>query len=337
MSGCMKKLMLVFAIAGLCSCSRQTATHIYTSFEDTDTLVAQVHSVPPVMLYPRGMFLEGSRLLVFNDKMDTCFQVFDSESFRYQYSFGVLGEGPDDFRMPTGQLAGQHDGKIFMTDMDKLKSISFVSGKPVISIHPLPVWRSYYNGLIMLSDSLYVCEAEYEDAKEYIFIHPDGTQELKVDYPESEERFGKVLTRNQAYGRIAAARPSGERFASFYTSDRRFRIIDRSGNILHDVLLEIAPRDHQIPVEPNERRIHTLSVYATQDYIYTLNLDMKPEEIYSQKGLPSIQVFSWDGKPLAQWYLDRFISSFVVDENKRTIYGVFAENEGEIYTFSWED
>lgn len=333
----MKKLILFFCIVGLCSCSRQTATHVYTSFKTTDTLVAQVHSIPPVMLYPRGLFLDGSRLVVFNDKMDTCFQVFDRNDFRYLYSFGVLGEGPEDFQLPVGQFAGQHAGKTFVTDMDKLKSISFESGKPVISVHPLPVQRSYYNGLMMLADSLYVCEADHEDSKEYIFIHPDGSQEQKVDYPETEERFGSVLARNQAYERLTAARPSGECFASFYVSDRRFRIIDRSGNILHDILLDIAPRDPQIPVASDERRIHTLSVYATQDHIYTLNLDMKPEEIYNRKCLPSIQVFSWEGTPLAQWFLDRLVSSFVVDEDRRIIYGVFAENEAEIYTFGWGD
>ena len=64
---------------------------------------------------------------------------------------------------------------------------------------------------------------------------------------------------------------------------------------------------------------------------------MKPEEIYSRKSLPSIQVFSWEGKPLAQWFLDRFVSSFVVDDDRQTIYGVFAENEAEIYTFGWGD
>ncbi len=109
----MKKLILFFCVVGLCSCSRQTATHVYTSFETTDTLVAQVHSIPPVMLYPRGG-LDGPRLVVFNDKMDTCFQVFDRNDFRYLYSFGVLGEGPDDFQLPAGQFAGQHAGKTFV-------------------------------------------------------------------------------------------------------------------------------------------------------------------------------------------------------------------------------
>ena len=78
----MKKLILFFCVVGLCSCSRQTATHVYTSFETTDTLVAQVHSIPPVMLYPREVFLDGPRLVVLNVQMDNCFQVLDRNDLR---------------------------------------------------------------------------------------------------------------------------------------------------------------------------------------------------------------------------------------------------------------
>lgn len=332
----MKNLFFFICLIIVCSCTKQSENQTYTSFKETDTLVTETHSIPPIMLYPTGMFLKDSYLVVFNDKMDTCFQVFDRKNLQYLYSFGVLGGGPEDFKMPMGQIVAQNEKSTFIQDMDALKAISFVKGKPVISVHTLPVQQGVYNGLKMLADSSYVCEAGFEENKEYLFMHADGTSEYKIDYPETEERFGSILARNQAYGRIGTVHPSGERFASFYSYDRRFRIIDKSGKILHDVTLDIAPKEKQIPVEEQDRRIHTLSAYATENHIYTLNLDMKPEEIYAQKGLPSIQVFSWEGEPLAQWYLDRFISSFAVDEDSHTIYGVFAENEKEIYTFNWK-
>lgn len=60
---------------------------------------------------------------------------------------------------------------------------------------------------------------------------------------------------------------------------------------------------------------------------------MTPEEIRERKACPSVQKFSWEGKPLKRLYLDRMISSFAIDEKEQTIYGVFAENEDEIYTF----
>lgn len=324
---------LLMAVGMLCSCSRQETTEVYTSFDVTDTLVADVHRIPPVMLYPRSMFLTDSCLVVFNDKMDTCFQVFDKAGLRYLYSFGVRGEGPSDFRMPSNQLVGERSGRTYVLDVNEVKGISLANGKAVVTACKLPVQRSYYNGLLMLADSAYVCETDFEEEKEYLFIRPDGTAEQQVDYPETPDRFGSVLARNQAYGRIAAAHPSGERFASFYTSDRRFRIIDKAGRLLRDVRLDIAPKDDRILVEPDKRRIYPLAVCATERYIYTLNLDMTPEEIRERKACPSVQKFSWEGKPLKRLYLDRMISSFAIDEKEQTIYGVFAENEDEIYTF----
>lgn len=61
---------------------------------------------------------------------------------------------------------------------------------------------------------------------------------------------------------------------------------------------------------------------------------MTPQDIYARKQLPSLQLFSWGGKPLKQYKLDRYISTFTVDEDRQILYGVFAEDEGSIYTFN---
>lgn len=89
---------LLMAVGMLCSCSRQETTEVYTSFDVTDTLVADVHRIPPVMLYPRSMFLTDSCLVVFNDKMDTCFQVFDKAGT--QVSVQLRGTGRGAVRFP---------------------------------------------------------------------------------------------------------------------------------------------------------------------------------------------------------------------------------------------
>lgn len=329
----MKRLIYLLFVIGLCACSGQQGNKVYTAFQETDSLTASVHQIPPIMLNPKGLFLMDSFLVVFNDEMDTCFQVYDRENLNYRYSFGIHGSGPKDFNMPSGDAVAANSHEVVLVDGNRLTSISFAEGHPVVNRFKTLKQKPYYNGLLLLGDSTYVCDGDFEDDKEFLFILPNDSTRLMVDYPESIERFGSKLDRNQAYGHINAARPSGDRFASFYTSDRHFRIIDKDGNLLKDVRLEIPPFDPQIPLDPEQRRIHTLSAFATQDYIYTLNLDMTPEEIYAQKGTPSIQVFSWEGEPLRQYHLDRFISSFTVDEAKGLIYGAFANIENEIYTF----
>lgn len=333
----MKKLILLLLLTGgFYSCSTQTDKHtVYTSFKETDTLVTDIHSIPPIMLYPRAMYLTDSFLVVYNRNMDTCYQAFDKKTLAYRYSFGMHGQGPTDFEMPQERAVLNTPEKIVINDGNKLKTITFQQGGPSITTQDMPVEQPYFNGLFQLNDTMYVCDADYQDNEEFMFIHTDGTTEKKVTYPETTKRFkDQIEERNGAYQFIAAPHPSGEKFVSFYVHARRFQIIDKEGNILKDVRLEIPPYDKEIPLEQEQRRIYVMDVFATANHIYTLNLDMTSEEIAAQKELASIQVFSWDGEPLKQLYLDRFISAFTVDEQAQLIYGGFVEVEDAIYTFN---
>ncbi|WP_294471927.1 BF3164 family lipoprotein [uncultured Bacteroides sp.] len=323
-------IAVLFCIVG---CSQPNTSVHYNSFEEYDSLIAISHEIPPIMLYPRNIFLSNNNIVVFNEKMDTIFQVFDQNNFSYKYSFGIKGQGPNDFIMPSTQRAGTSRKGFAMLDVKTIKEISFLENVPVIQTNVISAPFEYFNGFIRLNDSLYCCDAGFEEEHEFMFIYPNGSFKQWGDYPEDIARLGTRLSRNQAYGKISVAKPDGKRFASFYYSQRRCRIYDDTGNLLHDILLDIPPFEELPNKESNERYIHTIAVSATEQYIYTLNLDMKADEIYAQNKYPNIQVFSWDGKPLKQYWLNVFISAFTIDEEQNMIYAIFAEDDSHIYTF----
>ena len=60
---------------------------------------------------------------------------------------------------------------------------------------------------------------------------------------------------------------------------------------------------------------------------------MTVNEIGNKVSNPSIQLFDWEGRPLKRYQLDRYISSFIVDEQNGIFYGVFVEDENSIYKF----
>ena len=134
---------------------------------------------------------------------------------------------------------------------------------------------------------------------------------------------------------MTVAKPDKSCFVSFYQHIRRFRIYGKDGELKRDVILDILPGQERPEVDDYLRFIHPISVYATDSYIYTLNLDMTTEEIENRKTTPNIQVFDWEGKPLTQYKLDCFINTFVVDEVANKIYGVFVEDEDHIYVFKF--
>lgn len=328
-----KAILLLFTILFL-SCNKSDYIQHYDKFEAVILLKAIKTEVPPILLYPRSVFLYNHNLVVFNEKTDTMFQVFHLPEMTYQYSFGIKGGGPNDFKLPAIKAVSYEKNGFTMIDITKLKHIHSDGTRFAVQEELFPYNFSYFNGLTKLTDSLYCCNGDFEEEKEFMFLYSNGKHKVWGDYPESTERLRSVLNRNQAYNKIIVAKPDGTKFAAFYQSVRRYRIFDVKGNLEQDVKLDITPGE----VVPNEdtgkRYIHTIATYATDQCIYTLNLDMTAEEIGKRKATPSIQVFTWEGKPVTQYLLDHFISAFTVDKDKKKIYGVFAEDENTIYTFN---
>lgn len=323
-------IAIFFCIVG---CNQPNTSIHYNSFEEYDSLNAVSQEIPPVMLYPKNIFLCNNNIVVFNEKMDTIFQVFNQDNFSYKYSFGIRGQGPNDFILPSTQGVEITQKDFAILDVKTIKKISFKEDMPVIQTNLISAPFEYFNGFIKLSDSLYCCDAGFEEKHEFMFVYPNGSFQKWGEYPEDIERLGSRLARNQAYNKISVAKPDGKRFASFYCSQRRCRIYDDSGKLLYDILLDIPPFEELPNKESNERYIHTIAVYATEQCIYTLNLDMKVDEINARKKYPTIQVFSWDGKPLKQYWLNVFISAFTIDEERNMIYAIFAEDDSHIYRF----
>jgi len=329
----MKNLLIIISVLVAGCANRQSTTVHYASFDESDSLTAISQEIPPIMLYPRNIFLHDGNIVVFNEKMDTLFQVFSKEDFSYKYSFGIRGQGPNDFIFPSTQEAGITERGIAILDVKTLREISFHDDSPVIRTNVISAPFEYFNGFIRLNDSLYCCDAGFEEEHEFMFIYLDGSFKQWGEYPEDIDRLGSKLSRNQAYKKISVARPDGKRFASFYCSQRRCRIYNDSGELLHDVVLDIHPFTELPDKETNNRYIHTIAACATEEYIYTLNLDMTVDEISNKKRSPNIQVFSWDGKPLKQYWLDVYISAFAIDKERNLIYAIFAEDDSHIYQF----
>ena len=132
---------------------------------------------------------------------------------------------------------------------------------------------------------------------------------------------------------MLAAKPDGTCVAVFYQHLRRYRIYNANGELKTDNVLDILPCQELPDVRDENRYIHPIALYATNRYIYTLNLDMTANEISNKVSNPSIQLFDWEGHPLKRYQLDRYISSFIVDEQNGIFYGVFVEDENSIYKF----
>lgn len=331
----LKSIILYGTLILLCGCSDKNGqVSRYSGFEQSVSVKSSSAEVPPVLLYPRSLFLSGNRLIVLNEKTDTLFQVFSVPELEYQGQFGIKGEGPADFQLPSIQPVGYTESGFILNDMDRLKYISWETSGPRVTSRSLPYDFRYFNGLVALKDSTYCCDAGFEDEHELRLLYPDGREEVFGTYPEEvAPRFKDVLARNQAYTHLQVAKPDGTRVAVFYQHLRRYRIYKADGGLDTDNVLDILPSQELPDMNDDERYIHPICLYATDRYIYSLNLDMTAAEIGNKERNPSIQLFDWEGRPVKQYQLDRFISSFTVDEPDGVVYGVFVDDENHIYKF----
>lgn len=317
------------------SCSRgHDRLVVYPSVDKVLPLSAETFQIPPVLLYPKGIILQDSSLIVMNEQTDTLFQYFSRDVLAYRGQFGVKGQGPDDFVLPCLPPVRSGDDGFTLCDLNMLKRVKVGPDGFKVSTTRLPYDFRFYNGLLSLGDSVFCCHADVEDDHEFLLLSPGGKVEPFSAYPEEvAPRFKDVLARNQAYTSLTAVKPDGSRMAVFYQHVNRWRIFDGSGRMLSDNRMDDGSLS--LPaVKDEERYIHTIQVFGTENHVYALNLDMNIEEIVNKAHTPTVRVFDWDGKPLREYSLDRFISSFAIDEASGCLYGVFAEDADHIYRFS---
>lgn len=325
--------LVCIAIYG-CSAKKDYTYREFTDFEERTSLQCVKMKVPPVLLYPRALFLLDDKLIVFNEKTDTLFQMFSIPELQYLNQFGTKGEGPEEFNLPSTQAINSNKNSFTLIDCNQLKTIKIEGTKGCVTSIKMPHDFQYFNGLIQLKDSLFCCSAGFESEHELMFLYPNGKYKEYGEFPEEVgNRFPTPLMRNQAYNSLRVAHPDGKRFALFYQHIRRFRIYTSEEKLETDNVLNISPGEIKPDTDSEKCYIHPIALYATNRYIYSLNLDMTPQEIGERKKMPNIQVFNWKGKPIKQYQLDCYISSFTVDEPNGMIYGTFVEDENHIYKF----
>ena len=94
-------ILACICLWGLCSCSAEKngTFNEYADFKDKAELKADRIEVPPVLLYPRSVYLLNDKLVVLNEKTDTVFSVYNLPECSYWGQFGQKGQGPEDFNL----------------------------------------------------------------------------------------------------------------------------------------------------------------------------------------------------------------------------------------------
>jgi hypothetical protein len=346
----MKNPVYLFVLLLIISCNQGNINEIeptiVTEFPVKKELKATVITVPPIILTPANICISDDKLIIIYDKKDTILDFFQLPECKYLFGAGIRGGGPDDFS-PDYDSRFLHfaenelnifssDGmlKRFTVDYRSKRIINNKSKSQRINTDHLGYPTNRFN---ILNDTLCysLSQIAYNEGFEFVMINTKTKRNLPFSpYPDW---LGKVWIKDDipfVYIKNMASHPSGTRFASFYGYFKRWRIYDYKTNLVRDIHVEVPPYSKNVNENVSERMVYYGYLRATAEYIYVECRNRKA----SDKPLTNteIQVWDWDGNPVAVYTLDKKISLFTISEKEKKIYALNTdeENEDKIYVYS---
>lgn len=280
-------------------------------------------------------------LIVSELRKNDFFHIFSLPDLKYLFTAGRNGKGPNEFMVPPTYIGVNKNGfEVYDPILERLRFFS-INTDSMVEIKNISLGYKGQMGPLnrpkRINDSTYFADygTSVENTNnEYIALKPADDKSLFTfgKYPPSDlenfDRYSHFLKTN-------ASRKNGNQFAAFYIYHNRFKIYDGKGKKLIDFTIN----DPNIQVNSNSASKYMYKVIsqATEDYIYLLGVYNPEDKIYDNpdaKLKTSIEVWSWDGKPIYRASFDRLIHGFTVSEDYKKIYGFSYLNESTIFEYN---
>lgn len=298
-------------------------------------LTAEIITIPPVAMNPSNILVTGDKLVMFNMKKDTIFDVFRLPDCSYMFSAGYKGEGPNDFQhVDRRSFVPTSTGfKVYFQDSQVLKDILLDDYKMEVNRgndKKFQIDQNPVNGFLALNDSVYLYWSGMGKDTEYDLLNYNTNQTTAFSfYPQwrgKDETDDKIFT----YVKNSVASPSGDKFASFYGYFKHICIYDYQGALLKDISVTVPPMNSTFEPNPEDRTIYYYAYPKTVgEYIYTLCRNGKRGD----GGNIEFQVWKWDGTPAGRYKISDEITLFAISEKDKKIYAVDGENEEKLYVY----
>ena len=188
------------------------------------------------------------------------------------------------------------------------------------------------NGYYALGENKYFTFGEITDVNEFNFFDKTTDSIAAIGtYPDW------VLT-DQAHSRFmtgikgCVVHPDKSRFATFYGRMKHARIHNSNGELLHDITIQTAPYLEKLTsLNPKDLPNFYGYAQATDKYIYVLCANKLPGDDGSELK-QTLEVWDWQGNPIACYRLNKKVSSFAISETNKKIYGIDGETEHVLYS-----
>ena len=331
----MKKITPVLIACLVLSCNSRTKENCEITIKEfpvEEKLMCSIISVPPIILSPGSLFITGNNLIIVSPRKDTVFDIFSFPDFQFLFSAGVKGGGPDDFmRIDRRRPAPTDKGfNLFLMDSKKYRHVEINNKTNSLVIEDTKYHfeqeDDIVNGFMQLNDSLFIYFGGFTNNTEYKLLNSRTNKIQRFSpYPNRTDKNSNELNAT-LYLKGSTGKPDGKLFASFYANFKRWRIFDYNGLLIRDISVAVPPFTTNISTDSDRYTFYDSYPFATDNYIYVFCRNMKQGE--SRKDNTELQIWDWDGQPVAKYILDKYLTCFTVDEKEKNLYGV-NNNEGD--------
>ena len=296
-----------------------------THFPREETLTQELMPLQGIT-YPVRVEVKHPFLIVQNMKRaDSLFHIYDLTNYELKSSFGVMGEGPDDYVAPW--LFHTQLSDVLIGDVSKNFVYRFdinEEGLPMFRGAKQPRYINSVNDAAFINDSLYVVDAKYMAPSLYLLTLEDELPRKSWPYRDpaisdyySDPNSDKVYANNT-------------RIAMCYEYKKQVDFMDIEFNIIKRVKFKFAR-----PANTNGPDVKVSYVYGYfgKRYLYALffGTSWNEHRAMSFRGT-FLEVFDLDGKPVVKYRLDGISPVyFAVDEETFTLYGAGNDGEPEDY------
>ncbi len=326
----MNKLLTLLSVLLLClySCNVEPPESVVTSFQyNGDTLKSKkVVDSEVGYLNPLNLAcVNNDYLVVYNYRPDTLFDLYSLPDMKFVNRYGVIGRGPKDFHMVDASMFNPVDGGFQTYSVFRGDMLNVTVDKRGVNIKdrtPMPIEMIMSARCNQFSPDKYFYKSDNNEVEFYVYDTQNNEITSGPDFPTYWANGG--LDPSQyflAFMAMPVMKPSGDRLALFYQYYKRLRIYDNDMNLVTNINLQTKPYEVKYNVTTGMPQTSYYSYpQTTQDAIYVLcTSSLKPYRT-------ELQVWGWDGAPLATYPLDQPCKYMAISEKHGKIYCIDVRN-----------
>jgi hypothetical protein len=280
------------------------------------------------VLHPARMQTDGTNLYVACFNCDTMIYVFSLPDLHLRQSFGIKGQGPEDFLFPAFcSAAGREIALWGFADFRRI--VRYDTGPDGIGAKKGEIRlteNKAYNQSQLVRDSFFVYNLLPQGSGIGKIDLYNGMALVQKEYPLDQAPEDIFYSSNQ--GSVAAS-GAGIAYLFYYRNEIDF--YDPDLNLLSSKTsannrIHIEKRNHADCI------IYYHQFFAGDRYLYALTHGGRQRTLAGASS-SSLETYDWAGHLIARYSLTPAVELFVVDETTRTLYGYNVNDPDAIYKY----